>query len=163
MEVSRKAFLVLLGAVWATPTLAQNEPPRGMRLTQDTIKTFLENLGYTPDVPSTPDHPYIIYVKVNAASFPVGVTLNPTQNVLWLFATSPQLDGEGLTGELALRLLQANDTSGPAYFSYSREEKRIGLWIAFTNGGITPGYFRTQLEQFSRLLGQISAIWTSRK
>jgi hypothetical protein len=163
MEVTRKALLVLLGAVLATPILAQNEPRPGMRLTSETIKTFLENLGYTPEVPSKPDLPYYIKLRVNDTLFPVAVTLSESQSVLWLFTVSPQLDSEVLTGELALRLLQANNASAPAYFTYSREAKRLGLRLAFTNGGITPVYFRAQLEHFSRLLNETSTIWTSGK
>lgn len=161
--MTRTAYLALLGVVWATPMLAKSEPRPGVRLTPGAIKTFLENLGYTPEVPSKPDQAYILDLTVDGTSVRVAVMLSDSQNVLWLFARSPQLDSETLTEEIALRLLQSNNTSGPAYFSYSRKDRRLGLWLAFTNGGITPVYFRTQLEHFAQLWARTSAIWTSRK
>jgi len=133
------------------------------RLTAATLKTFLYNLGYTPESGAGAGPPYTITGTVSGAPWPILVTLSPGDEEIILFTQLPAVgDASRIPASVSVGILAEND-NGPSHFSYDPEGKRFVLSVVFTNGGVTPAYFRARLEYFLDILSRTAPLWDPSK
>jgi len=133
-------------------------------LTAATLKAFLYNLGYTPRTGARTGPPYTITGIVNGSPRSITVTLSPEEDEIIVFTELPSVgDPVRIPASVSLGLLAENRHAGPPHFSFDPDGRRFVLRVVFTNGGLTPVSFRTQVEFFLDVLSRTASLWDSSK
>jgi hypothetical protein len=134
----------------------------GRALTPETLPEFLENMGYEPKVLESKS----CELKIETGTWTVYVTVgvSPNQQHVWLSASFPVVpDPAKIPASVLRRMLEENDSIGPAHFVFNKSQKRFYIYRAIDNHGVTPARFRSELAKFSGLIPQTSQLWDPKK
>ena len=158
----RNAMLVVLLALpvawFAFGRAEKPKLPEKDALDCEQIGKILKDLGYEPQSLSETVH----QVSVNREGWKVHIMVSATSESdrLWFeckFAPIPQ--PEIVQASSWLKLLEENERIGPAYFSFDKSDKRIHLYKAIDNVGVTPARLKKELDALDAIVRRTQNIW----
>lgn len=160
-------FALVLWGCTAMSTLmhAQNanqDPPKqvevaGQTLTEDTLKTTLDNMGYEPKKLSKG---YLLAIKQDTWTINMQIVLSPDSRKLGLNANLGIVeDPAAVSATQWMNLLIANGDIDPSAFYFDKEQKKLYLHRSFDNRTVTPAVLRKELDNFAANVRQTEALW----
>jgi uncharacterized protein (TIGR03067 family) len=162
----RNAMLVVLLALpvgWlAFAQPEKTNAPAKDSLSSEQIAKLLKDLGYEPQALSEE----VLQVSVDRDGWKVHTMVSLTRDGsrIWLeckFAPIPQ--PEIVPASAWQRLLEENERIGPAYFTFDKSDKRIHLYKAFDNIGVSPSRLKKELDGFDSIVRRTQEVWRSDK
>ena len=155
-----------LGILLALALFMAGAPAKAAPLTDDALKTMLENLGYTVDVTGDKaPHRYKIKESLpdNSLNFTITAELSSDGSTLWIYAGLYELPKGKVPGDPLRALLSKNDDIGPQFFSYSDGNKLFYLNAPASANDVTPSVMRTRLKNFVGTLNKTRDLWDTDK
>ncbi|HZT20054.1 MAG TPA: hypothetical protein VFA23_11680 [Dongiaceae bacterium] len=153
LGVSIAICLLLLGGLpaWAAP------------LTDDALKTMLENLGYPVEVKSDSGgkrYQFKESLPDGSLTFTITAELSSDKTTIWIFTGLFAIpEGKKAPSSILLAMLQKNDEIGPQFFSYGGNAKLFYLNYPSPNADVTPAVMRQRLKSFLTNLGTTRNLW----
>ncbi len=95
---------------------------QGSQLTPESLKTMIENLGYTTTSSTNSDGvvTYNITLTPQGWTIDTDVNLSKDQSNIWMWANLTKIpDGQTMDADTLLTMLKENDSMGPFFFSYT--------------------------------------------
>lgn len=134
-------------------------------LTDESLKTMLENMGYTPKVEKTAKgNIYTITIKRGTWTYIIDLSLSPSKTKLWLSGWLSALpEKEPIPADKLLDLLEGSWTYGPAHFRYHRAFRQLNVGLCLDNREMTPAAVRTQIESFMETMKKSELLWNVKK
>ncbi|HTQ09861.1 MAG TPA: type III secretion system chaperone [Fimbriimonadaceae bacterium] len=151
--------VVLFGAVVlpvaiGAPQLAPN--PSGP-LTNDGLKTVLDNLGLEPQ---RLNGGYMITISRDGWSDAIVLGLSEDNSKLGLNANLGQIaKPETVTAGQWRKLLEDNFEINPSFISFDAKEKRLFMARVLDNRSITPAFLRKQIDNFCTNIHGTAVDW----
>jgi len=145
--------------------LAGMAPAKAAPLTEDTLKSMLEGLGYTVTVTGdkVPHHFKIEEsAPVNDLTFTITFDLSTDKGntVLWIYAGLYEIpQGKPAPSSALLALLAKNDEIGPMFFSYAESNRFLYLNAPTANNDITPVVLRQKIRNFIDKMDSTYSLW----
>jgi hypothetical protein len=160
-----RTYLGIVAALLLFLTAAAPAKAAGA-LTDDSLKTMLDNLGYTVEVSGDKaPHRYKFKESLNdgSLSFTITVLLSSDSTILWIYTALYELPtGKPASGPL-LALLAKNDDIGPQFFSYSTDTKFFYLNAPGANVDMTPKVLHQRLANLISTLSKTRDLWDTDK
>ena len=153
----------LLGIVVACLFLVGAQQAKAAPLTEDTLKSMLENLGYDVTVSGDkPPHHYKIGETGANLDYTISLELSTDKGntVLWIYAGLYEVPSDKPVPSVPLlALLAKNDDIGPTFFSYATSNKLLYLNAPTANVDITPPVLRQKIRNFVSKLDSTYSLW----
>jgi hypothetical protein len=154
----------LLGIVVGCLFLIGAQQAKATPLTDDTLKSMLENLGYSVEVSGDkPPKDFKIHESAPDGSLDYTITFElsaGTGSTLWIFAGLYSIPTDKPPPSSALlALLAKNDEIGPVFFSYSTHNKLLYLNAPTPNVDITPQILRQKIKNFVSNMASTYPLW----
>jgi len=135
------------------------------QLTDDSLKTMLDNLGYDVRASKSADGKPMYYVKLKRDTweFEISVVLRSDISMLWLtcgVADLPPTDK--VPAEVLEKMLAKSDELGPTHFGM-KKSRRVYLNCPLQNKDITPASLRKNLEQLADDVKGTEDLWNPKK
>ena len=148
-----KTIKTLMAALMVTlfcfnPAKAQNKPAAGA-MTEEGLKTMLENLGYEPkEAPLSGNRMgYWITVKFKGQNASLFMQLSPSGANVWSTFDVAELKPEHKdNGARLTKLLQLNQKYGPCHFYIRPDGNMISLTRALFNKNVTAKDLRENID-----------------
>ncbi|HEX4569702.1 MAG TPA: hypothetical protein VH184_04695 [Dongiaceae bacterium] len=150
-----------LGIVVACLFLVGAQQAKAAPLTEDTLKSMLENLGYDVTVSGDkPPHHYKIGESGSNLDYTISLELSTDKGntILWIYAGLYEVPSPTPSAPL-LALLAKNDEIGPTFFSYATSNKLMYLNAPTANIDITPAILRQKIRNFVTKLDSTYSLW----
>ncbi len=143
------------------PVAAPETAPEGV-LTDQSLKTMLINLGYTPEEKAGSDSS-LFYIKVNRGNLTYNpyICLSPSKTKIWVQTSLGTLGPED--GARALKMLELNFKIGPSHFAYIPADKRVYMFLPMDNRGVTPKLLKDQIEKLLDDCEATKDVWNVAK
>jgi hypothetical protein len=158
---------IYLGIVVALGLLlAGAAPATAVPLTDDALKTMLENFGYTVTVGGDKIKTYKFEDSLpdDSLTFTITASISSDKSLLWLFTGLYKMpEGKMPPSSAMLALLAKNDSIGPDFFSYDEGGKLFYLNASAANTDITPAVLRQKIKNFIATLVSTRDLWTPEK
>jgi uncharacterized protein (TIGR03067 family) len=158
----RNAILVILLALpvgwFAFGQSGKKESSSSGSLTSAQVGQLLKELGYEPVELADDVH----QVSVNREGWKVHIMISLTQDGerIWLESKfAPIADPEAVPAMAWRKLLEENDRISPAHFTFEKSDKRIHLYKAFDNVGLTPARLKKELDGFDAVARRTQSVW----
>lgn len=162
--------IVLWGCTAASAVLhAQDtklDPPKqeesaGQSLTDDTLKSTLDNMGYEPKKLSKG---YLLAIKQDNWTLNMQVVISPDGRKMGLNSNLGMVeDPSTITAKQWMDLLVSNGEIDPSAFYFDKEQKKLYLHRSFDNRAITPAVLRKEIENFAGNIRKTSDLWSFTK
>lgn len=164
MNIRNTSATLLALALWGSATFTPNiqaqgsdERASGVTLSNDTLKSMLDGLGYEPKALSKG---YLIALKKDTWTINMQLVLSPDLTKVGLNANLGAIEKmEDVTAATWLALLQENATIDPSSFYVDKDQKKLYLHRVLDNRAITPAYIRKQVETFAGNVRDTEALW----
>lgn len=145
-----------LGSVFATPDEQPAAEPKVLEPSE--LGGFLRAAGY--QVKDAGDNIFTMDYKRDDWTFPMAFTISPNGENFWIvmFLRSNQ-DKTTLSMDRLLGLMAANNTYGPAHFTYNPETKQLNLNRPLSNRGLTIQELQEKLNQVVAVAIETSDLW----
>ena len=154
-------LIVLLAFPVAGFALGDTEKPKSPEkdaLDSERIGKLLKDLGYEPLSLSETVHQ--VSVSREGWKVHIMVSLTGEGDRLWLECKfAPIAQPQTVPASAWLKLLEENERISPAHFSFDKSDKRIHLYKAFDNVGITPARLKKELDAFDAIVRRTQNIW----
>jgi uncharacterized protein (TIGR03067 family) len=161
MLATRIGSLALLAASILAATVRaepETQPPAG-GFTVAKLKEAIGKLGYDL-MPHSTDEIFWISVNREKTAFSVRVSLSSDRTNLWMTTPLNDLSESHMTNQEAIRrLLQENETIGPARFSFLEAEKNLRLQRPTPNRDMSAVKLRKEIESFDALARKTKPLW----
>jgi hypothetical protein len=171
LSLSALAALILTTALGTALARGQGDPPakdekttapKSQPLTDESLLTMLENMGYTPTAADLigGGKRYSTRMEHNNITYSVRAALSNDKKKLWLdiplggFPKDTAIDSQRL-----LKLLELNVNLGPTFFSYNKGQNNLYINLPVENQGITPGVLRQQIQWLLQDAGDTKDHW----
>jgi len=158
--------LILWGCTAVSPLLkAQDkdqDPPKqtepaGQTLSDDTLKTVLDNMGYEPKKLSKG---YLLAIKQSTWTINMQVVLSPDNRKLGLNSNLGVVeDPASIQAAQWMNLLIANGDIDPSAFYFDKTQKKLYLHRSFDNRAITPAILKKEIENFAGNVQKTEDLW----
>ena len=139
---------------------------QGTQLTPESLKSMIENLGYTTTSSTNSDGvvTYNITLTPQGWTIDTDVNLSKDQSNIWIWANLTKIpDGQSIDGDALLTMLKENDTMGPFFFSYTDTARRFFINIALANQNVTPAKMRSELDALAANVVRTQDMWDPSK
>jgi hypothetical protein len=137
------------------------------QLTDETLKTMLENLGYTVEEGGTRDAKTLKFKESladNSLTFTITMDFSSDKTMVWIYTGLYSVpEGKTAPSSALLALLAKNDDIGPEFFSYSVSNKLLYLNYPAPNTDVTPAVLRRRLKSFLADLDETRDLWDPEK
>jgi len=134
------------------PALAQS----GQTLTNDSLKTMLDGLGYEPKALSKG---YLLAIKQDTWTLNMQLVLSSDGTKLGMNANLGMVDLDAASASTWLNLLESNGDIDPSAFYVDRDQKKLYLHRSLDNRDVTAAFLRGQIEAFGNNIRNTEAIW----
>jgi len=158
--------LILWGCTAVSPLLhaqkTDQDPPKqtevaGQTLTEDTLKSVLDNMGYEPRKLSKG---YLLAIKQDTWTINMQVVLSPDGRKVGLNSNLGSVpDPATVQADQWMSLLIANGDIDPSAFYFDKTQKKLYLHRSFDNRAITPANLRKEIENFAGNVKQTENLW----
>lgn len=164
MNIRNSSAALATLALWGIATFAPNigtqgsdERASGVTLTNDTLKSTLDGLGYEPKALSKG---FLVALKKDSWTINMQLVLSPDQTKLGINANLGAIEKmEDVPAATWLALLQENANIDPSSFYVDKDQKKLYLHRVLDNRAITPAYIRKQVETFAGNVRDTEALW----
>ncbi len=170
MQKVFSATALLLIVLWGCTALsdglhAQNtnqDPPKqaevtSQTLTDDTLKTTLENMGFEPKKLSKG---YLLVTKQDTWIVNVQIVLSPDGRKIGLNANLGKVeDPTSVSAPQWLNLLVSNGDIDPSAFYFDKDQKKLYLHRSFDNRAIVAAVLRKEIDGFTSNVRQTADLW----
>ncbi len=139
---------------------------QGTQLTPESMKTMIENLGYTTTSSTNSDGvvTYNITLTPQGWTIDTDVNLSKDQSNIWMWANLTKIpDGQVFDADTLITMLKENDTMGPFFFSYSDSSRRFFINLALSNQNVTPAKMRAELDALAANVVRTQNMWDPTK
>jgi len=156
-------ILLLCACALLAPTVMRAQ---GAPLTPESLKTMIENLGYTTTSSTNSDGvvTYNITLTPQGWTIDTDVNLSKDQSNIWMWANLSKIpDGQVFDPDTLLTMLKENDTMGPFFFSYSDSSRRFFINLALSNQNVTPAKMRSELDALAQNVVRTQNMWDPTK
>ncbi len=139
---------------------------QGTQLTPESLKTMLENLGYTTTSSTNSDGVVTYEIKLTPQDWSIvtDVNLSKDQSNIWMWAILTKIpDGQVFDPDTLLTMLKENDSMGPFFFSYTDSSRRFFINLALANQNVTPAKMRSELDQLAGNVVRTQNMWDPTK
>ena len=158
--------IILWGCTAVSPLIqAQNtgqDPPKpveasGQTLTEDTLKTVLDNMGYEPKKLTKG---YLIAIKQDTWTLNMQIVLSPDGRKVGLNSNLGAVeDPASIQASQWMNLLIANGNIDPSAFYFDKDQKKLYLHRSFDNRAITPASLKKEIENFAGNIVKTDDLW----
>jgi hypothetical protein len=170
MQKVLSATSLLAIVLWGCTALsggshAQNtnqDPPKQAEfttqtLTDETLKTALDNMGFEPKKLSKG---YLLAIKQDTWTLNVQIVLSPDGRKAGLNANLGKVeDASTVSASQWMDLLISNGDIDPSAFYFDKEQKKLYLHRSFDNRAITPAVLRKEIDSFAANIRQTEKLW----
>ena len=139
---------------------------QGTQVTPESLKTMLENLGYTTTSSTNSDGVVTYEIKLTPQDWSIvtDVNLSKDQSNIWMWAILTKIpDGQVFDPDTLLTMLKENDSMGPFFFSYTDSSRRFFINLALANQNVTPAKMRSELDQLAGNVVRTQNLWDPTK
>ena len=151
----------LAALAWLGLTLSAAGADTAPPLTTETLGRFLRELGLQPSTiesASGGTWGYGITAKRGGRTFRIEVQVSGDEQTVWVIAPLRMVPNpQKLPAARLLRLLQENDSIGPAAFAYG--DGQFYLNLPLPNHGLTAARFRSDLEALFETIQRTEPLW----
>jgi len=148
-------LLVLLVGIGSMTRAA--DAPKDGGLTDDGLKTMLDNMGFEPKALSKG---YLIAVKRDDWTFNIQLVLSGDGTKLGFNSNLGAVeDPDSITAKQWRALLVANSDIDPSSFYFDEKQKKLYIHRALDNRAITPDFLRKQIDSFVGNIKSTSDLW----
>jgi uncharacterized protein (TIGR03067 family) len=158
----RNAILVVLLALpvgwFAFGQPQKAELPATGSLNSEQIGRLLKDMGYDSQE-LTPD---VFQVTVNREGWKVHVMVSLARDNerVWLESKfAPIADPDLVPASAWRKLLEENERIGPAHFTFDKSDKRVHLYKAFDNVGLSPARLKKEIDGFDAVVRRTQSVW----
>lgn len=158
--------LILWGCTAVTPLIhAQNtgqdppqqETPAGQTLTNDSLKTILDNMGYEPKKLT---NGYLLAIKQDTWTLNMQLVISPDTRKLGLNSNLGLVeDPSAIKASEWMNLLISNGEIDPSAFYFSKDQKKLYLHRSFDNRAVTPAVMRREIDNFANTITKTADLW----
>jgi hypothetical protein len=160
----QRALLSLALCLMVAPPAIRAQQPAGETLTDATLKTVLENMGYTVNETKKKDGTSSFDVDMSITDYTVHpiIELSPSKRYIWIEIPLFEVPANA-AGFDASALLVQNDTIGPYFFSLNSTSHKLYLNYPILNSGVTPATVKSAMDGSVSVLNSTSALWDPSK
>jgi hypothetical protein len=137
------------------------DKPAAVPLTDESLQTMLENMGYTVKVDKLEKTSiYTVQVEQNTWTYYIDISLSNDKDQLWMVSSLVDYPTDGkVPADMLLRLLEENNNIGPAAVYYDKQYKKIKVGLPLLNhGGVTPAVFRTYFNDYLKDVSSVQEL-----
>ncbi len=163
MRVSVRIVLVCACLLFSSVAMRAQS---GTQLTPESLKTMLENLGYTTTASTSSEGVVTYEIKLTPEDWSIDtdVNLSKDQSNIWIWANLTKIpDGQLFDPDTLLQMLTENDSMGPFFFSYTTTSRRFFINLALANQNVTPAKMRAELDALSGNVVRTQNLWDPSK
>jgi hypothetical protein len=142
----------------------ENSKPSGTTLTDESLKTLLERMGYEFEPIKSTSGLTMYRVKFEQSNwtYTMYVSLSGDKSMVWLATPLIELPaGDKVPEAILEKLLQKTDELGPCHFSL--KGRRVYLNLPLENRNITPARLRQALDTMATNVKETAPYWTVEK
>lgn len=160
----QRALLSLALCLMVAPTAIHAQQPAGETLTDATLKTMLENMGYTVNETKKKDGTSSFDVDMSITDYTVHpiIELSPSKRYIWIEIPLFEVPANAM-GFDASALLVQNDTIGPYFFSLNSTSRKLYLNYPILNSAVTPATVKSAMDGAVSVLNSTAALWDPSK
>lgn len=155
--------VILWGMTAMVPLLRAQEASQNEKsltvspLTEENLKQMLDNMGFEP---KKVGNGYQISIKRDTWTFYIHLILSGDKSKIGLNANLGLVENpDAVTAEQWKNLLISNGNIDPSFFFFDKDSKRLYLHRVLDNRGITPSFFRQQIENFCANIKDTGDLW----
>jgi len=143
------------------------QPAFAAPLTDDSLKTMIDNLGYTSSV-TTQGATKSFWIPVtlpdNSYTVQTFLQLSSDKTELWIVATLSKIPpGKTVPPSVLMGMLIENDTITPKSFSLSKTSNTFYLNMRVRNDNVTPALLRQSIDAMTAILTRTEPLWATDK
>ena len=140
------------GSLLAFPFSQQTD-----KLTDDSLKSMLDNMGYSP---SKLTSGYLITIKRDTWTYYLNFVISSDQSKIGINANLGTVEKpEEVTAEEWRKVLEANENTDPSFFYFDKDNKKLYLHRVLDNRGIDPAFLRGQVDAFVGNIHDSADAW----
>lgn len=127
------------------------------QLTDDSLKSMLDNMGYSP----TPlSKGYLIVISRDTWTYNMQLVLSGDNTKLGLNANLGSVDDPTtITADQWRTLLEKNADVDPSAFYFDKDQKKLYLHRSLDNRSISPAFLRSQIDNFCSNIHDTEDSW----
>jgi hypothetical protein len=145
-----------------TPFARPTKPSTPGVLTEKSLRTLLDNMGYEPK--SLGGGWYEITLEREGGwTLYLTLRVSPDQKEVFLTAKLSPLDPRKAPADRLLKLLRENDYINPAAFVYNDSQKFLYLVQRLPNRDLTAKVLRSRIDNFGDILQRTASLWDTSK
>lgn len=130
---------------------------QGEELSNDSLKTMLDNMGYEPKALSKG---YLLVIKQDTWTLNMQVVLSGDSRKLGLNANLGKVeDPSSVTADQWMKLLISNGDIDPSAFYFDKDQKKLYLHRSFDNRAVTAASLRREIENFAGNIRSTAPLW----
>jgi hypothetical protein len=147
----------LIHAQGANPEPVKQSEVAGQVLTDDSLKSMLDNMGYEPKKLTKG---YLLVIKQDTWTLNMQLVISPDGRKLGLNANLGKVDDLAtVPASQWIDLLVSNGDIDPSFFYVDKEQKKLYLHRSFDNRAVAPAILRKELDNFATNIRQTNALW----
>jgi len=135
--------------------------------TDDTLKTMIDNLGYTSSVTTqgtTKSYWIPVTLPDNSYTVQTYLQLSSDKTELWIVASLSKIpQGKSVPPSVLQGMLVENDTITPKSFSLGKTNNTFYLNMRVRNDNVTPALLRQSIDSMTAILTQTESLWATDK
>ena len=160
----QRVLVSLALCLMMAPPAIHAQQPAGEVLTDATLKTVLENMGYNVNETKKKDGTSSFDVDMSITDYTVHpiIELSPSKRYIWIEIPLFEVPANA-TGFDASALLVQNDSIGPYFFSLNSSSKKLYLNYPILNSAVTPSIVKSAMDGAVSVLNSTSALWDPSK
>jgi hypothetical protein len=148
----------LIGSMIFLPMSKHEEPAA---LDNDSLKTMLDNMGYSP---SPLSKGYLIAIKQDTWTYNMQLVLSPNGTKLGINANLGKVDDPtAVTADQWRILLEKNGDIDPSAFYFDKDQGKLYLHRTLDNRDLTPAIIRDQVTNFCSNIHDTESVWAFTK
>lgn len=170
----RKVAEAAIARIQSTPPPAPRPEPvppgpgEGRRLTETDVKSMLEKMGHEIETLTTTSGALKFQVRLKRGNWTIPLTaeLSPNKRFLWISNfVGPMPEDSTPLGDALARLLEANWSNAPAFFSINvadtkaGKQRRLYLQRPMENQGITETELSQVIDAVADVVQRTAPIW----
>jgi hypothetical protein len=162
MKITNRIILVCACLLFSSGGLRA----QGTQLTPESLKSMIENLGYTTTSSTNSDGVVTYEITLTPQDWKIqtDVNLSKDQSNIWMWAILTKIpDGQEIDPDALLAMLKENDTMGPFFFSYTDSSHRFFINLALSNQNVTPAKMRSELDALAADVLRTQDLWDPAK
>jgi len=141
----------------ASPQEKATPGPTAEPLTDETLSTLLENLGYEH---RKLNKGYLVVVKQDTWTINTQIVLSPNKSRLGFNANLGSVENpQAVSAAQWMDLLVSNGDIDPSLFYFDKEKKKLYLHRTILNFGVTAAVLKKELDFFMSDIRKTESLW----